>query len=187
MNTQQLRQLINLCEGRNPDLEYQDSESQVIAKLASYKSQSYTKLAQKVNRIKELKDEIKTLEDEVKQEARENVNDLFDAEDAVKTRIVETMSFILTLSKDPKATETPKYKEILSELTNHLTPELITVLEQLKKQMVTITQKAPSLTIKPIDEGFVGSIFKRLKNAVLSWGQRYDQKLDRLKRYAYSK
>ena len=187
METTKLRQLINLCEGRNPDLEYQDSESQVIAKLASYKSQTYTKLAQKVNRIKELKDEVKQLEDEVKQEARENVNDLFDAEDAVKTRIVETMSFILTLSKDPKATESPKYKDILEELTNHLTPELITVLEQLKKQMVTITQKAPSLSIKPIDEGFVGSIFKRLKNAVLSWGQRYDQKLDRLKRYAYSK
>jgi uncharacterized protein (UPF0335 family) len=187
MNTEKLRQLMNLCEGRNPDLEYQDAEDKVIAKLASYKSQSYTKLAQKVQRIEELEAEVKALKEEVKQESRENVADLFDAEDAVKTRIVETMSFILTLSKDPKATETPKYKDILEELTNHLTPELIIVLEQLKKQMVTITQKAPSMKIRPIDEGFVGSIFARLKNAVMSWGQRYDQKLNNLKRYAFSK
>jgi chromatin segregation and condensation protein Rec8/ScpA/Scc1 (kleisin family) len=187
MNTQKLRQLMNLCEGRNPDLEYQDAEDKVIARLQSYKSQSYTKLAQKVNRIKELKDEVKALEEEVKQETRENINDLFDAEDAVKTRIVETMSFILTLSKNPKATETPKYKDILNELTNHLTPELINVLEGLKKQMVTVTQKEPSLKIEPLKEGFLGSYFARLKNAVMSWGQRYDQKLDNLKRLAYSK
>ena len=187
MNTQKLRQLMNLCEGRNPDLEYEDTEDKVIARLRSYNSQSYTKLAQKVNRIKELKDEVKALEEEFKQEARAHVGDLFATEDAIKTRVVETMSFILTLSKNPKATETPKYKEILNELTNHLTPELIKVLEGLKTQMVTITQKEPSLKIEPLKENFIGSYFARLKNAVLSWGQRYDQKLDRLKRYAYSK
>lgn len=182
-----IRNIINLLEGRRPDLEYKDSEKEVIAKLASYDSQSYTKLAQKVERIRILKEEMKRLEEEVKQETRDNIGDLFDAEDAVKTRIVETMSFILTLSKDPKATETPKYKEILNELTNHLTPELIEVLEGLKKQMVTITQKSPSLSIKPISEGFVGSLFARMKNAVLNWGQRYDQKLDKLKQMYYGK
>lgn len=92
-NTDNIRKILNLFEGRNPDLEYQDAETQVIAKLRSYNSQSYTKLAQKVNRIKQLKDEVKALEEEVKQETRENITDLFDAEDAVKTRIVETMSF----------------------------------------------------------------------------------------------
>lgn len=185
-STQHIRKILNLFEGRNPELDYEDSETQVIARLQSYKSQSYTKLAQKVNRIKELKDEVKALEEEVKQETRENINDLFDAEDAVKTRIVETMSFILTLSKNPKATETPKYKDILNELTNHLTPELINVLEGLKKQMVTVTQKEPSLKIQPISEGFIGSMFARLKRAVLGWGQRYDQKLNQLKQQAFS-
>ncbi len=113
MKTEQFRNLINLVEGRLPDIEYQDSEKQVIAVLKSYKSQSYTKLAQKVERISQLESELKVLKEEVKQETRENVADLFDAEDAAKTRIVQTMSFILQLSKDPKATETPKYKDIL--------------------------------------------------------------------------
>lgn len=64
---------------------------------------------------------------------------------------------------------------------------MIAVLEGLKKQMVTVTQKSPSLTIKPVSEGFMGSLFARLKNAVVKWGQRYDEKLDKLKRLAASK
>jgi uncharacterized protein (UPF0335 family) len=184
METTNLRNLINIIEGRNPEIQYQDSEGQVIALLQSYNSQSYTKLAQKVKRIEQLKEEIKALEEDVKQSTREDISDLFDAEDAVKTRVVQTMSFILTLSKDPAATKTPKYKDILTALSEHLTPELIKVLEGLKEQMVTITQKSPSLKIKPLDEGFVSSLFARLKLTVMNWASRYDQKLDNLKRLA---
>ena len=39
-----IRKILNLFEGRIPGLDYEDSESQVIARLQSYKSQSYTKL-----------------------------------------------------------------------------------------------------------------------------------------------
>jgi chromatin segregation and condensation protein Rec8/ScpA/Scc1 (kleisin family) len=179
-----LRQLINIIEGRNPDIQYQDKEGEVIAMLQSYDSQSYTKLAQKVKRIEQLKEEIKALEDEVKQSTRDDITDLFDAEDAVKTRVVQTMSFILTLSKDPVATKTPKYKDILAALSNHLTPELIKVLEGLKEQMVTVTQKSPSLKIRPLDEGFVNSLFARLKMAIMNWASRYDQKLAQLQQMA---
>ena len=181
MNTEQFRKLINLFESRRPDLEYHNGTKEVVAVLKSYNSQSYTKLAQKVERISTLETEIKQLKEEVKAETRENISDLFDAEDAVKTRVVETVSFILTLSKDPEPTRTPKYKDILEELSNHLTPELISVLEELKKQMVTVTQKSPSLKVKPIAEGIIGSVFAKLKELVFKWGQRYDQKLDQLK------
>lgn len=187
MNTQEIRQLIDLCEERLPSAEYEDSATEVIAILHSYDSQVYTKLAQKVQRIETLEAEIKQLKAEVKDETRGLIANLFDALDVAKTRVVRTVSFIFKLTKDPKPTETPKYKEILSELEQHLTPELIVVLDQLKKQMVTVTQKAPAMTIKPIDEGIVGSIFTRLKNAVLSWGQRYDQKLNKLEQIAFRK
>ena len=140
MNTNQFRHYINLLEARDPGIQYQDSESEVIALLRGSDSQVYTKLAQKVNRIEQLESEIKELKEEVKQVSRENIADLFDADDAVKARVVQTMSFILTLSKDPKATVTPKYKDILEALSTQLTPELIIVLENLKKQMVTVTQ-----------------------------------------------
>ena len=181
MDTLHLRKLINLFEARNPELDYQDIDAgKVVARLKSYKSQSYTKLAQKIGRIEALEAKIKQLKAEVKSETKENIHDLFDAEDAVRTRVVETLSFIFTLTKDPKPTETPKYKDILNELEQHLTPELISVLEKLKSQMITVTQKSPALKVEPIKEG-IGSIFSKIKNAIFGWAKNYDQKLDSLK------
>lgn len=178
--SEQFRKLINLVEARIPDIEYHDDAKSSTAKLKSYNSQVYTKLAQKVQRIQQLESEIKALKEEVKTSAREDVADLFDAEDAVKTRVVETIQFILTLSKDPAPTNTPKYKDILEALTNHLTPELIEVLEGLKKEMVTVTQKSPSLTVKPLKEA-LGDVFAKIKTFVFRWAESYDQKLDALK------
>lgn len=183
MKTEQFRTLINLFEARNPEITYQDTPGQVIAQLRSYNSQVYTKLAQKIERIEQLEAEVRQLKDEVKQDTRENIADLFAAEDAVNTRVVETISFIFTLSKDPRATESPKYKEILTALEAQLTPELITVLEGLKKNMVTVTQKQPSLRIRPVTEG-IADVFARLKQMVFGWAQRYDQKLNRLQQAA---
>lgn len=194
MDIDHLKKLMILCEGRdltNPDIQYVDDPNgdKVIAILRSYKSQSYTKLAQKIARIEQLEDEIKQLKNEVKTETKENIHDLFDAEDAVRTRVVETLNFIFHLTKDPKATETPKYKEILNELEKQLTPELITVLEGLKKTMKTVTQKSPALTIKPIekiDESFIGNFFAKLKSVIYNWANKYDSKLNRLKSLAKS-
>lgn len=172
-----------LLEARISDIEYHDDAEQVIAVLKSRNSQVYTNLAKKVEKISQLEAEISSLKEQVKQETRDNIQDLFDAEDAVKTRVVDTVSFILTLSKDPKPTESPKYKDILEALSKQLTPDLINVLEALKKQMVTVTQKAPSLRIRPqqIDEGFLGDLFKRIKQSIFSWARGYDAKLDQLK------
>lgn len=187
MNPNQIRHYINLLEARDPNVQYQDSEQEVIAVLKSYDSQSFTKLAQKVERIEQLENEIKLLKEEVKQGSRENIADLFDADDAVKTRVVQTMSFILTLSKDPKATVTPKYKDILEALSTQLTPELIIVLENLKKQLVTVTQKAPSLRISQnVDEGSFGDLFASFKQKVFGWATSYDQKLSILQHAAAS-
>lgn len=179
--------ITEITEARNLDsntIQYHDDDSKVVATLKSYDSQSFTKLAQKVQRIEQLESEMKQLKEEVKQSTREDVSDLFDAEDTVKTRVIETLQFIFTLSKDPKATESPKYKDILEELTNHLTPELITVLEGLKQKMVTVTQKAPSLKITPVKESVFGGAFSRLKGLVNRWAGKYDQQLDSLKRQA---
>lgn len=83
----QIRKYITLLESRNPDLEYEDEKDKVIARLYSYESQSYTKLAQKLERISQLEDEIKALKNEVKIETKERIQDLFEAEDAAKTRV----------------------------------------------------------------------------------------------------
>jgi hypothetical protein len=186
MNTEKLRQLMNLCEGRNPDLEYEDTDTQVIAKLASYNSQVYTKLAQSYTRMVEFEAQLKAEKETQSSLTKEAIANLFETEDRMKTCIVETKSVILTISKEPKATETPQYKKILEELAYHLTPELLEKLEELKKIHVTVTQKSPSLRIEPLKEGLATSFFARLKNYYMNWANQYDQKLNKVKRLANS-
>ena len=192
-----MRNLINLVEGRiegNPEVSYTDTESasatKVVAQLNSYKSGVYTKLAMKLTRLEEIKQEAKELTAEIKQHSRENVADLFDAEDAASTRVVDTLQFIFTMTKDPKATESPQYKKILETLEKQFTPELTEVYTRLKSEMVTVTQKAPALKVAKKDESIqemlnlregIASMFTKIKNAVMRWGQKYDAKLDALK------
>ena len=184
MNTTKLRSLINLFESRVPGVEYEENDKEVIALLVSHDSQVYTKLAQKIERIAQLKEEVSALEEEVKQSAREDVAGIFNAADAVKTRIIKTKSLIVQISKDPEPTKSPKYKDILAVLETKMTPELIAVLEQLKKTMVTITQKAAGLKVKSLDEGTAGDLSARLDTLVNNWGQQYDQKLAALMQQA---
>jgi len=167
------------------------STSKVVAQLKSYNSQSYTKLAQKLQRVSDLEAEVKQLRKEVKQDTRELVADLFSADDVVRTRVVETVSFIFTLSKDPKPTETIKYASVIEELEKHLTPELIVVLNDLKEKYKSVSQREPALKVEPkeqLEETVLGdmaqklkSYFAKFKNLITRWGERYDDKLNALK------
>jgi len=180
-----MRNFISIVEA---DIEFERGADKVVATLKSYNSQSYTKLAQKVERIEALEEEIKALKLQVKSEAKEHVHSLFEAEDTVRTRVVDTISFIITLSKDPKPTETVQYAKVIAELEKHLTPELIVLLENLKAQFKTVTQKEPSLKIAKKDLKESANAFVRytdkFNNFVDKWAVRYDDKLDTLKQYA---
>ena len=188
-----MRKLLNLMESRINDgsVQYTDAAGEVTASLVSHDSAIFTKLAQKMQKVEAMEAEVKQLKAEIKSGVKSDIMALFDASDAVSTRVIDTRSFILTLSKDPKATESPKYKDILEVLSKQLTPELLAVLEQLKKEMITTTQKDPSLRIKSkdlsLDEGVMDKVrgaYDAFKTHVLRWGQKYDQKLDKLKMMA---
>lgn len=162
-------------------------DSKVVATLKSYNSQSYTKLAQKIQRIETLEEEVKLLKAQVKTAAREDIADLFGADDIVSTRVVETVSFILTLSKNPKETETIKYASVIAELTKSLTPDLIVALDALKAKYTTFTQKEPSLKLQAresLGEGVwdqVKGVLALFKQAITSWASKFDSKLASLK------
>lgn len=172
-----------LVEARvqSPDVTYTNTDGKVTAQLASHISGKYTKLMQNMDQIATLSAQLEELKEQVKQQRREDVADLFDADDAVLTRVVETKSVVFTLSKDPKATEAPKYKVILEELEKKLTPDLIKVLTALKAEHVTITQKEPSLkyAAKDVDES-VGST-SVLASKVFNWLPKFDARLAAIK------
>jgi hypothetical protein len=178
MNHENFRKLIKLFEDRRDDVDYEDDDTQATANLGGYQSQSYTKLGQKIAEIERKQKEIDQLKQEVKADTREYIADLFDAADAVKTRVVRTKSFYFQLSKDPAPTVSPKYKEILTALEEHLTPQLLEVLSKLKEELVTVTQKAPSLKSRPLDEGEHSGFTAQIN----SWADSYDRALDTLER-----
>ena len=167
--------------------------TKVTAFLKSYESGRYTKLGRNLLEVEQLEKRVKELKEETKQEARELVADLFHAEDAACTRVVDTVSFVFQMSKDPKATETVKYSKVLDELETHLTPDLLEVMKTLvAKHTSAPVQKAASLkatdkaaqTEESIHEGIgdkLTGFFAKLKNWVNQWGASYDAKLDALK------
>jgi len=185
MTNDDMSRWLRICENRLPDAEYEESKSKVIAKLKSYDSQTYTKLGQKLERIDEVTKQLKTMQEEVKLEVKERLAGIFDANDAAQTRVVETMRFIFTLTADPKQTETPKYKDILAVLEKQLTPELLVVLENLRKTMKTVSApRPPSLKYSSreiVDESDDSSAADQYEGRIMQWAESYDRKLNDLR------
>jgi hypothetical protein len=170
-----------------------DKVTKVTAYLTGHESGRYTKLGRNLRRLERMSARMKALTDEVKQDTRELVGGLFDAEYSVATRVVETVNFTFQLTKDPKPTETYKYAKVFEELMTHMTPDLIKVAEGLLEKHKSVTQKAPALKAtdrqpEPADESInegigdkVKAIFAKLKSVVDNFCAKYDRKLDQLK------
>lgn len=162
----------------------------IIATLSRSKSAEFTKLAKKIQEAKELSDKVKKLEAEIKGEAKEAIASLFNVEDEVYTRVVETAKFSLKLSKIPEPTVTVKYASVIKELRNHLSSDLINILDNLEYKFRSVTQKSPTLSFSPKTESMSedpSNFFDKLKdysdryaNAVNKVLLNFDSKLDDL-------
>jgi uncharacterized protein Yka (UPF0111/DUF47 family) len=214
-SAEQMRLFMALTEGPaeytgprdDPNVSYSAEQTKgeitkVIANLSSHESGKYTKLGRNLKRIERVSALIDKLKENVKQETREKIADLFHAEDACRTRVIETVSFTFKMTKDPVASNTTQYAKVLEELENHLTPELVVILEGLKNKYSKVVQKEPSL-IKVqdkvqtteesfdsmLDEGILDSLkafFHKYLQKVLDWGRKYDTKLAKLEQLAAS-
>ena len=199
--TQDIKTWIKLMEAEAPhsgasqsaNVQYSIDGDKVIARLRDVDSARYTRLGRNLKRMEWLAKRMEYLKEQTKQESRELVADLFHAEDANKTRVVETMGFIFKLTKDPKAAQTVKYAKVLEELQDKLTPELVRVLETLVEKHTTIQKAKPaslSATDKrdtqyeeSINEGWgdkVKAFFKTLVEKLDAWGRGYDRRLSAL-------
>lgn len=173
--------------------------NKVIATLSASESAKYTKMGRNLKRIAWLSEKIDQLKEQVKTETREKIADLFHAEDSVRTRVIDTVSFTFKMTKDPVATESIQYSKVLEELQNHLTPELVVIMEGLKSKYSKVVEKQPALIQlqdkKPaaesigetLEEGLVDSLkafFHSFLEKVKAWGAKYDSKLDKLKAMA---
>lgn len=185
-----------LKEERNPNLTYsekkvKDELDRVIVSLEGKDSEVYTKLGKKYNELKLGIEAVQKLQEDLNVDIKKKMVELFNAEDEVLTRVVDTVQFTLTLSKKPVATETVKtdYEKVIAEILK-LQPELKNQVDKLIEQFTTIKKNDPKPeTIRvAMKESAVGDFFNKMKNKLQSflnsvkiWGTNYDKKLDRLK------
>lgn len=158
---------------------YDRDETKITAQIDSKLGPKFDRLVKDLEKVDTLKKQVKELQDQTKTQTRQDIAFLFDVEDAVFTRVIETKNVILEISKDPKPTESPQYKKILEALEKHLTPDLIEVLEKLKKEHLTVVQKDPAVKYK-----FKEDVSDELDlDPVKDWLDTYDRKLDVIKQH----
>lgn len=168
MSDFKLLQSIN--EARDPNVTYSTKEvkgklDRVIADLAGKQSGEWTRIS---NQYIELDDSIKQLtlkRDELNTKLKEKATELFEAEDEVLTRVVETIQLTLTLSKksvkpsvevvDAEAVVKALSSANLPEKLKLMVDELIAANTTMSKEKVT----PEKLSIKRVDEAsIVGTI-----------------------------
>ena len=189
--------VIELFEARaqHDEIEYTEKKAKgvldkVIAVLSGNKSGKYTRLAQRYKRVDRLAKLLKKERDELNAAAKEQMAELFDEEDATLTRVIETASLTLTLSKEtgPQKTE---YFDVdgYVEALEGMVPELAEQIQALRKQYTTINEvtKKPSLRVK-VAEGPLDALWDKVKNyagkaaaAMRKKFGSYDDKLDALR------
>lgn len=118
MAAEEFRRLINIMENqeRPPQVDYemvgktkaktQSGEfDKIIARVGGSTSAKFTKLAKKFKELDALEKETKKLKDAANKEARAAMDELFEPEHAVLTRVAETKAIVLQLAKDVLAGE----------------------------------------------------------------------------------
>lgn len=186
-----------LNEARQSALNYSFKEvkgklDKITVKLNGNESGVFTKIAQ---RYKEIDNTVKALEVErntMNEQIKEKFGDYFDeATDTVVTRIIETVSLTMQLSKraEPEmGKDKVDYEKALLILADML-PELHEKIAEVKKMCTTAgsmsVPKSPALTVK-INEDLTNKIFALLKRVmnwaskIKVWGKNYDAQLAKL-------
>jgi len=189
-----------IAGSRKPNLEYNEKKvkgvlDRVTVELAGKNSEITTKLAKKYKEIDNLEKQLSALRETFNLDAKQHILQYFNAEDEVLTRVVNTASLTLTLSKRVvKSEEVVDFEGFYKQLLV-LLPEIEDKLKILKSTYTKIEKKetSPKLTVKipdtneSINEAIgdfwskVTSFGNQLLKVFTAWGSQYDSKLDALK------
>ena len=163
------KQTIVLAEARREDLKYSEKVvknkvDRVTVELEGNDSGIMTKLAARWARLDKAIRTMSTKRDEVHEKLKSGVTDLFNAEDVVLTRVVETASFVMTLSKLVKSSDQDSkvvvnYQAIAEDLAKLIPEELqpqVDAIVKLYTEVKIAAEKAPALRVKEkVDEAWI--------------------------------
>jgi uncharacterized protein YdcH (DUF465 family) len=187
---------------RRADLTYVEKKvknelDRVIVELKGNESGTLTRLASRYDRLDKAIKVMGQKRNELNAEIKEKVEDLFAAEDIVLTRVIETVSFTMTVSKKSKVADKVAidYEAIATELAKLIPDDLQAKVDEIVKAYTTITpqpDKSPALSVKAkVTEGIISdlkasivSLIKKIVKSIASWAPKFDKKLDKLKKMA---
>lgn len=187
-----------LPEARSKDLNYVEKKvggelDRVIVTLSGRDSEAYTKLAKSFKRTKTQIERLFKVQEALNKTVKEKALELFDAEDEVMTRVVDTVSLGITISKKPIIQDTTKtdWEKVALEIAK-LTPELDDKIQEIIKaytQTKPGVKKDVSLRVDIKEANAVvdfvwdklKAAFSKLTDKLKAWGTGYDSKLDKIK------
>lgn len=189
-----------LFEARNPKLTYTEKHvkkvlDRVTVELTGSESGVMSRLTTRYSRLDKAAKLMQEKRNQLNEDMKQVVESLFDAEDEVLTRVVDTVSYTITLSKAEKAeSKAPKksvdYAAIVKELSEMI-PELQAKIEEITEKYTEIVQPKDTpvkLIVKSkLDEGLTAfarglvKSFKEMLKSIKSWGKGYDKRLNSLK------
>lgn len=165
----------------------------VTAELKGTESATMTRLAKRYARLEVSLEAMKKKREELNERLKTDVQELFNPEDVVLTRVAQTAQFTLTLAKEIKKAEgktTVNYEKIAAELAKLIPENLQAKVDEITKLYTTIeAAKAPVAKLsvsKEVNEGVMDVMrgwamkAKAFMKSILSWGHSYDAKLSAL-------
>jgi len=185
---------------RRTDLTYiekkvKDQLDRVIVELNGSESGSLSRLASRYVRLDQAIKVMGKKKDELNAKIKGEVEDLFAAEDIVLTRVIDTVSFTMTVSKKSKSPDKVQvdYESIAKELAKLIPEDLQSKVEEITDAYTKIipqADKSPALSVKAkVTEGVVGdainkitAIIGKLIKKVTAWATKFDVRLGALEK-----
>ncbi len=150
MHTEDLRLFIDEARKVDPNIDYTDvpkkksdptNIDRVVANMKGNPSGILTRIAKQYSALKKAEEELTKLRQGMNPQIKGLASEYFDDADKIYTRVIKTLQFTITLSKQieiPAGTkETFQVEEFFLELLDML-PELGDELEKLKQKFTTI-------------------------------------------------
>ena len=193
----EIRKFLNIIEANQPksDITYTDDKDSVTASITGKTSGNITKLAKQYMKVRELESQLKQEKDSMTENIKSIADDLFKAEDALKTKYIKTVSASMTITKDisPSKKEEFDVEGFFNEVYELLDKDIVSQLEDLKQKYInikTIPGRKGSLRDVKMKESFVTENFMtNLKNWAKDFANKimrrlplFDKKFEKIKR-----
>lgn len=184
------KEYLQLTEARDPKLDYADKKvkgaiDRVTVALTGNQSGKFTKLSKEYAKLKKATETLAAKTSIINAKIKDEALALYDAQDEIYTRVVDTVSMTITISKKTEVISSKTdYDKIIAGLLE-LVPELTEQVNDLIKAntSVKVSERSPSLRVdvkEALDFSEVKAFAKKIYSGVKSWAKTFDKRFNKL-------